>query len=240
MARAKREVNKEEVDEIIYLKLEELGGRKHKLSANNLAKFSKKIAKNEEYTRSDGSLYNYYGYDFWAGDYKGVDYYGKTRLAEIKNSVDVIVAGKEFIPEVQDIIVLVDKYYKQPELLTKRLCNIFESDKQKITKLTDKINNLEEENKKLKEHLDDFKRGFATVFLNSNSTENSLKDVLSISREKDGYISDELQNMFKEDFKEFMDSTKGNTAKEEFEQREETNTVIDNTILARRRNRLKR
>lgn len=233
MARPKREVNKEEVDEIINLKLEELGGRKNKLSANNLAKFSKKIAKNKEYTRADGSLYNYYGYDFWAGEYKGVDYYGKIRLAEIKNSVDVIVAGKEFIPEVQDIIVLVDKYHKQPELLTKRLCNIFNSDKQKITKLTNEINNLEEENKKLKEQLGDFKRGFATVFLNSNSTENSLEDVLSIQRAKDGYICDELQNMFKGDLQEFIGTTKENTTKEE------TNTVIDNTILARRRNRLK-
>ena len=149
MARAKRVIDTEEVDEIIKLKLEELGGRKNKLSANNLAKFSKKIANNKEYTRADGSLYNYYGYDFWAGEYKGVDYYGKQRLAEIKKSVDVTIAGKEFLSDTQDIMILVDKYHKSPEILSKKLCNLFESDKKKITKLTEKVNSLEKEKNEL-------------------------------------------------------------------------------------------
>ena len=73
MARAKREIDKEEIEEIILLKLEELGGRKSKLTANNVAKFSKEIANNEKYKRKNGKLFNYYGYDIWAGRYKGQD-----------------------------------------------------------------------------------------------------------------------------------------------------------------------
>ena len=233
MARAKRTVDKEEVEEIINLKLEELGGRKNKLTANGLAKFSRKIANNEEYTRSNGSLFNYYGYDFWASDYKGEDYYGKKRLAEIKNSVEVHVAGKDFLPEVQDIILLVDKYHKEPEILSKKLSKVFESDKKKITKLTDEISQLKEEKDKLKNNLDDFKRGFATLFLNSNSTDNSLNDVLSVPRLRDGNVSAELQNMFKEEYKEVVDTYK-NAA---IHTKDEKNNVSDITKLTARRER---
>lgn len=215
MARAKRTVDEVEVDEIINLKLEELGGRKNKLTANGLAKFSKKIANNEEYTRSDGSLFNYYGYDFWASDYKGEDYYGKKRLAEIKNSVEVRVAGRDFLPEVQDIILLVDKYHKEPEILSKKLCKVFEDDKKKITKLTNEISQVKEEKTKLKSDLEEFKRGFATLFLNSNSADNSLNDVLSVPRLRDGNVSAELQNMFKEEYKDLVDTYTNITASNE-------------------------
>lgn len=231
MARAKRAVDKAEVDEIIMLKLEELGGRKNKLSANNLSKFSKKIANNKDCTRDDGSLYNYYGYDFWAGDYKGVDYYGKTRLAEIKNNVDVKVAGKEFLPEVQDIIMLVDRYHKEPEVLSKKLCKIFEGDKKKIERLTGKVNELQEDKNKLKNNLDDFKRGFASLFLNSNSTNNSLEDVMTVPRLRDGNVSAELQNMFKEEYQEFVNIHGNNVLKEE------QNNVTDMTKITKRRER---
>lgn len=234
MARTKRIVNETEVDEIIMLKLDELGGRKNKLSANNLAKFSKKIANNKEYTRDDGSLYNYYGYDFWAGEYKGVPYYGKKRLAEIKNTVNVTVAGKEFLPGIEDILILVDKYHKDPEILGKKLCKIFEDDKKKIKRLTERVSDLQEEKDKLKTNLDDFKRGFASLFLNSNSTDNSLEDVMSVPRMKDGIVSAELQNMFKEDYQEFIKSTK----KDDTEEKQDS--VTEMPMSERKRDRLRR
>ena len=234
MARTKRIVDETEVDEIIMLKLDELGGRKNKLSANNLAKFSKKIANNKEYTRDDGSLYNYYGYDFWAGEYKGVPYYGKKRLAEIKNTVNVTVAGKEFLPGIEDILILVDKYHKDPEILGKKLCKIFEDDKKKIKRLTERVSDLQEEKDKLKTNLDDFKRGFASLFLNSNSTDNSLEDVMSVPRMKDGIVSAELQNMFKEDYQEFIKSTK----KDDTEEKQDS--VTEMPMSERKRDRLRR
>lgn len=234
MARTKRKIDEVEVDEIIKMKLDELGGRKNKLSANNLAKFSKEIANNKKYTRADGSLYNYYGYDFWAGDYKGVPYYGKKRLAEIKNTVNVTVAGKEFLPEIQDILILVDKYHKDPNVLGKKLCKLFEDDKKKIKRLTERVSDLQEEKDKLKTNLDDFKRGFASLFLNSNSTDNSLEDVMSVPRMKDGIVSAELQNMFKEDYQEFIKSTK----KDDTEEKQDS--VTEMPMSERKRDRLRR
>ncbi|MCI6456538.1 MAG: hypothetical protein PUJ51_02380 [Clostridiales bacterium] len=234
MARTKRKIDEVEVDEIIKMKLDELGGRKNKLSANNLAKFSKEIANNKKYTRADGSLYNYYGYDFWAGEYKGVPYYGKKRLAEIKNTVNVTVAGKEFLPGIEDILILVDKYHKDPEILGKKLCKIFEDDKKKIKRLTERVSDLQEEKDKLKTNLDDFKRGFASLFLNSNSTDNSLEDVMSVPRMKDGIVSAELQNMFKEDYQEFIKSTK----KDDTEEKQDS--VTEMPMSERKRDRLRR
>ena len=234
MARTKRKIDEVEVDEIIKMKLDELGGRKNKLSANNLAKFSKEIANNKKYTRADGSLYNYYGYDFWAGEYKGVPYYGKKRLAEIKNTVNVTVAGKEFLPGIEDILILVDKYHKDPEILGKKLCKIFEDDKKKIKRLTERVSDLQEEKDKLKTNLDDFKRGFASLFLNSNSTDNSLEDVMSVPRIKDGIVSAELQNMFKEDYQEFIKSTK----KDDTEEKQDS--VTEMPMSERKRDRLRR
>ena len=234
MARTKRKIDEVEVDEIIKMKLDELGGRKNKLSANNLAKFSKEIANNKKYTRADGSLYNYYGYDFWAGEYKGVPYYGKKRLAEIKNTVNVTVAGKEFLPGIEDILILVDKYHKDPEILGKKLCKIFEDDKKKIKRLTERVTDLQDEKDKLKTNLDDFKRGFASLFLNSNSTDNSVEDVMSVPRMKDGIVSAELQNMFKEDYQEFIKSTK----KDDTEEKQDS--VTEMPMSERKRDRLRR
>lgn len=200
MARAKREIDKDEIEEIILLKLEELGGRKSKLTANNVAKFSKEIANNEKYKRKNGKLFNYYGYDIWAGRYKGQDYYGKIKLAEIKNSIDVVAVGKEFIPDIQDIIILVDKNYKEPEKLSKKLISIFESDKKRIDKLSKELDKVKEQNKRLKQNLQDFQEGFLNMFFNSNQTDNSLTDILTVPRAKDGYISQELQDMFKDEY----------------------------------------
>ena len=79
------------------------------------------------------------------------DYYGRQRINEIKNSSNVVVAGKEFIPEIGDIHALVNEYYKKPEVLYKKLAKVFEMDKNKLKK-------LEEENKELKKEKDDLQK----------------------------------------------------------------------------------
>lgn len=56
MARAKRTIDKEEVDEIIYLKLKELGGMKKRLTYNSVFTFNKEIANNPKYKRKNGEF----------------------------------------------------------------------------------------------------------------------------------------------------------------------------------------
>ena len=127
------------------------------------------------------------------------DYYGRQRINEIKNSSNVVVAGKEFIPEIGDIHALVNEYYKKPEVLYKKLAKVFEMDKNKLKK-------LEEENKKLKKEKDDlqkalksFEREFGSIFCNSRLADNSLVDVISMNKSKDSVVYDSLKNMFNDD-----------------------------------------
>ena len=140
-----------------------------------------------------------YGYDFWASSYNNEDYYGRQRINEIKNSSNIVVAGKEFIPEIGDIHALVNEYYKKPEVLYKKLAKVFEMDKTKLK-------NLEEENKKLKKEKEDlqkalqlFEREFASIFCNSRLADNSLVDVMSMNKSKDSLVYDGLKNMFNDE-----------------------------------------
>lgn len=171
MARAKRTIDKEEVDEIIYLKLKELGGMKKRLTYNSVFTFNKEIANNPKYKRKNGELFTLYGYDFWASSYNNEDYYGRQRINEIKNTSNVIVAGKEFIPEVEDIHALVNDYYKK----------------------------LKKEKDDLQKALQSFEREFASIFCNSRLADNSLVDVMSMNKSKDYLVYDGLKNMFNDE-----------------------------------------
>lgn len=228
MARAKRIIDKEEVDEIIYLKLKELGGMKKRLTYNSVFTFNKEIANNPKYKRKNGDLFNLYGYDFWASSYNNEDYYGRQRINEIKNSSNVVVAGKEFIPEIGDIHALVNEYYKKPEVLYKKLAKVFEMDK-------NKLKNLEEENKKLKKEKEDlqkalqlFEREFASIFCNSRLANNSLVDVISMNKSKDSVVYNSLKNMFKDEKLEALYKSK------------ETNSIDSNNVVSLRREERKK
>lgn len=52
---------------------------------------------------------------------------------------------------------------------------------------------------KLRDSLDKFEKGFATMFCNSVYTDNSLNDVMSLKRSGDQYVVNELKNMFNKD-----------------------------------------
>ena len=199
MARAKRTIDKEEVDEIIYLKLKELGGMKKRLTYNSVFTFNKEIANNPKYKRKNGDLFNLYGYDFWASSYNNEDYYGRQRINEIKNSSNVVVAGKEFIPEIGDIHALVNEYYKKPEVLYKKLAKVFEMDKNKLKKLEEENKELKKEKDDLQKALKSFEREFGSIFCNSRLADNSLVDVISMNKSKDSMVYDSLKNMFNDD-----------------------------------------
>lgn len=104
MARPQTKINKEEVDEIITLKLQELGGMKSKLTYNNVWNFNKKLCK-ENTKRKNGEKFNLYGYTFWASEYNNKPYYGKKKIDEIKSSNSITLAGECFDIETDDILL---------------------------------------------------------------------------------------------------------------------------------------
>lgn len=199
MARGKIEFDEKEVEEIILLKLKELGGIKKKLSYNNVTEFNKKIANNKEYQRANGELFNLYGYTFWAGNYNGEDYYGKRKIDEIKNSSNVIIAGEEFNTEVQDIITVVNNFYQKPIILSNKLTKLFEKDRAKIKRLETENEKFKSQIESLNKKIESFEKGFATLFYNSYVGTNSLENVMSMSKPRDNVIHNELKSMFSND-----------------------------------------
>lgn len=198
MARQRTEVDVLEIEEIIQLKLKELGGLKSKLTYNNVWNFNKELVKSQV-KRSNGECFKLYGYTFWASNYNGEDYLGKAKIDEIKNSNEITLAGETFSKDIQDILILVDKYKNKPQDLSKKLVKLFESDRKKIEALSEQNKKLNDEVVKLRDSLDKFEKGFATMFCNSVYTDNSLNDVMSLKRSGDQYVVDELKNMFNKD-----------------------------------------
>lgn len=193
--RPKLKYDADEVDEIIKMKLNELGGLANKLTFNNVKIFNDKIANNPKYKRADGSLYKNYGYTFWVS--KG--YYGYETILKKKQSDEFKLAGESFLPEVKDILVLVEKFHKKPNILSARLVKLFEDDRKKLNHLLEQNNKLMEALKETKDELEQFKVGFASIFYNSANPHNSLDNVLALTKSGDPDIKDELKTMFNDD-----------------------------------------
>jgi len=198
MARPQISVNKAEIEEIIGLKIRNLGGIKSKLTYNNVWNFNKKLV-NDKVKRNDGEPFNLYGYTFWASGYKGKDYYGKEKIDEIKSSNNIIIAGNSFNVEIEDILIMVDKFHNKPQELSKRLIKAFEKDRKKAKGLKEQNDKLNTEVIKLRKNIKSLEKGFATMFYNSIYTDNSLNDVMSLKKTGDSYVLEELKNMFNKD-----------------------------------------
>lgn len=204
MARPRIKIDKREVEEIIMLKLEELSGVKSKLTYNNVWNFNKKIANNGKYIRENGEMYRLYGYQFWAAEYKGKAYFGKEKIDEIKSQDEFILVGKSFNADIQDIFILIDKYGKSPECLKKKLVNLFEKDRKKITFLQSENKMLQEKLRRTEDYLKRFQEGFGSMFYKSQSKNNSLKDVMTLVKSEDPIIVNELRGMFNNDLSRFQ------------------------------------
>lgn len=200
MANIKINYDEQEVDEIIQFKLKKLGGVRKKLTPNNVKTFNEEIAEKPCYIRANGQMFKKYSYTFWIDK----NYYGNQKVKEYQEEEeDFTLLGEAFIPEVKDIILLVNKYQDNPQQLTKSLIKIFEDDKKELADLRAQVSGFSSVYQKLKNDLDQFKIGFATVFMNSIESHNSLNDVLSLKKSEDKAMFDELELMFNGDFSYF-------------------------------------
>ncbi|WP_410495702.1 hypothetical protein QTL86_18590 [Cellulosilyticum sp. ST5] len=203
MARPRTKVDEEEVDEIIKLKLEKLGGVKSKLTYNNVWGFNKEIANKQQHKRSNGKMFTLYGYQFWAAEYKGEPYLGKRRIDEIKNEDAFILAGKEYIAQMQDVYILVDRYARSPKVLRERMAKLLENDRIRIKFLEQEVKMLREKLKTSEDNLYKFQKGFGELFYKSKGAKNSLKNVMALNKSEDPIIVDELKGMFNNDISRF-------------------------------------
>lgn len=192
MGRPKRQIDIDEINEIIDIKLKELNGIVSRLTCRGVSELNKKIANNPEYIRKNGKPFKLYGYDIWANE----SYPGKKRIMEIQNKNEVRVVGEDFKPEIQDIIKLINDLHTKPEILLTRICRIFEKERMKYEAAEKQIDRLKSENNKLHEKLDAMETGVINLMFMSHSSSNSLNDMLRHSRESDEICYQEFKNMF--------------------------------------------
>ncbi len=212
----KIEIDKKEIEEIIKLRITELDGDASKLTYNSVWKFNERISKDKNYKRYDGKQFTSYGYHTWAGKYKNEYGYGKVRIDEIKNDaiskntendlntednhLELIdITNENFTSSMNDIIMLVNDLHNEPQSLTRRLIKLFKRDKRTIAE-------LEKENKELKEKLskeqdknNKLEKGVTNLFFASSSPNNSMENMINLSKSEDAFAYNELKNMFNAD-----------------------------------------
>lgn len=196
MARKRRKYDKEEVKEIIQLRLDELNGVVKKLTYNSVYTLNKRIANKEDYKRSNGELFTLYPYDFWAGNYAEEDNYGKQQITEIKNTRARDLDDELFETGVQDVLLAVNDLHSNPVKLSKVLVNIFKKDRNKINVLENESKQLKDALKQQKEKIELLERTMYNLFYNSKSTRNSLINVMSLNKSDDWFMAEQLHNAF--------------------------------------------
>ncbi len=198
MARPKIEVDEKEVDEIINLKLNELSGVKGRLTYNNVWNFNKELVKNK-ILNYKGNQFRLYGYTFWAATYNGIDYIGKQKIDEIKSQDSFILAGKEFVTKMQDLIVIFDKYGtddREGRLLREKILRLFEKDRIQMQYLQKELEVEVNRNKELSASLTKFQDDYLEMFFESNDSNNSLPNVMQLSKSGDEVLKHKLTEMF--------------------------------------------
>lgn len=188
---------KDEVEEIIQLKIQDLDGFNNKLTFYNVYQFNKKIANNPNYLNSKGKVFNQYSSDFWSVKYKNTDNYGRARILyhkEKKFDTNNVFNG-EFNPDIKDIILAVQELHKKPERLIKCLERIYTEDKNTIQTLQSTNDELRDLVEKQNTLIKNMEQAMYNIFFASTDSRNSLKDVLSLKKSKDWFVKDELEGL---------------------------------------------
>ena len=196
MARKKREIDKVEVEEILKMQLREINGVVKKLSYNGTATLNKKIANNPEFIRENGELFNLYPYDFWGGNYKGEDNYGKKRIDEIKSQRDVDFTEQVFEQGVHDVVLAINDLHSSPTKLSKVIINIVEKDRKKIERLEKEKEELMANMMAQKQKIEMMEQAIYNIFYNSKSGKNSIQNMLSLTKSDDWFMKSQIENAF--------------------------------------------
>ena len=109
------------------------------------------------------------------------------------------ITNENFTSSMNDIIMLVNDLHNEPQSLTRRLIKLFKRDKRTIAE-------LEKENKELKEKLskeqdknNKLEKGVTNLFFASSSPNNSMENMINLSKSEDAFAYNELKNMFNAD-----------------------------------------
>lgn len=201
MARKKvayTEENIQEVNEILQKKFIEVNYVPSKITYNNVFKFNKEIADNDNYIRHNGKKFTLYSYDFWCNSYKGEPNLGKKLVDEFKalNQIEHIITDDLSTPA-KRIISKVHELKDKPEYLNKYLVKSLKDTDTKLIKLETENTELKDEVSKLKEELRLMQGAIHNIFYNSASSRNSLSNMMSLSKSQDDFAKKLILSTFK-------------------------------------------
>lgn len=197
MARPRIEIDTTEINEIIdlYIK-EELNGIVSKLTNRGVCKFNEQIASNPNYKRNNGQPFNLYKYWVWGGQYNGEDGLGKIEIKKRLKRNEVRVVGENFLPDVSDIVQLVNDLHNKPIKLITRLRKIFERErKEKELFKLEKVKYKKMYEETLSK-LEMQQKAITNLMFQSQSPDNSLNDMFNMSKPTDNICINELINIF--------------------------------------------
>jgi len=202
MAKPRLEYDKNEVEEILDLYKDKViaeGNILTEYKSKTISKFNEELVANN-IKRENGKPFTLYKYNFWAGRQRSTnDYnYGKKIILNRNEELRLKAVGDAKNVEMQDIINIVNKNIKDPNKLTALLCTYVKKQKNKVATVLDENIKLTNENKALKDRIEILENTYLNIFFNSQIPNNSLNDMLSLSRTQDGFISEELENMFED------------------------------------------
>lgn len=228
MAKSKTTIDNVEIDEIINLYIKEQGGIVPELKYKAISNFNIEIADNPKYNRSNGGLFKLYKYNFWGGSYNGEYNYGKVRIMELNEKNTVQVVGKEFDSDMADIVAMINDLHKKPQELTHLMIKLFEKERKKSKETQIELSKQKEINKLLMQNIEALEDGITNLIFHSQSPNNSLNNMLNLSKSADSICYDELKNMF------------GNTDRFERFKTNEVEKQDSNIVPIEELNRLKR
>lgn len=202
MANPKIEYSKEEIDEILELyreKLKKEGKLLTEFKCKSVSNFNKELVDNN-IKRKDGSPFTLYKYHFWAGRQgKDGDYnYGKKAIMEKNYELSETLHGKERDVDIQDILTIIERNYKNPTKMTNLICSYIRKEQKQKEKILEENMKLTEENQKLRNQNIKMQDSFTNIFFNSQFPGNSLNDMMTCEKSGDAFIQSELNNMFED------------------------------------------
>lgn len=207
MAKPKLEYSEDEINEILDLfknKTKKEGKVLTEYKSKTISNFNEELVK-DNVKRKNGEPFNHYKYNFWAGKHRGTGEYNYGKKVILQRNEELRLQAERDPEEVemQDIINIVNRNIKNPNKMTSLLCHYVKKQKDKIATILGENIKLTDENKNLKSKIALLEDTYTNIFFNSQIPNNSLNDMLSISKSHDAFISEELENMFEDGLSRF-------------------------------------
>lgn len=226
VGRPKIEYDIKEITEIIELKLKSVDYDISKLTYNSVFKFNQYLVKNKK-RNSSNKTFSLYGYSFWVADYKGQPNYGKEQVDLYKQHNIPIIAGEYFAAGTDDIEAVIDNNINNPNKMKSILIKIFQKERSNNAHNDKKFNEMQQELKEYKDLANQYKQALFMMFYNSRLSDNSLTDVITLQKDGDTYVRDEILHIF-EDNPVLIDEI---TCSREDAKSEKLNNIISDNIL---------